>query len=228
MEDKLYKINEINKTLKSYLYHQNSSEKLMETNSQVISPTPIPRKTHHTSHHHHNHHHRQYLTKDKDFFLWSSNSKSSILLDEETSSGCGCSSSGSASNDTQNLLLLNTLPPPYVPSKSVNSHEQNHLISNLACTSTSSMGRNKSVVVGNQETQTLSTATQTFPRKPRRPIKKSSIHANAAAAINSQNLYCFVNTSYAVSSSPHLDSNSQLTLNRHLSSNQVGQKMMIY
>lgn len=210
MEDKLYKINEINKTLKSYLYHQNSSDEkqLMTTNSQVISPTPIPRS------------HRPYLTKEKDFFLWSSNSKSSILLDEETSSGCGCSSSGSGSNDTQNLLLLNTLPPPYVPTKSVKSHEQNHLISNLACTSTSSMGRNKA---GNQETQTLSTATQTFPRKPRRPIKKSGIHTNAAA-INSQNLYCFVNTSYAVSSSTHLDSNSQLTLNRHLSSNQVGQK----
>lgn len=240
MEEKFFRINEIN----DYLYQNmsnmisstnphsnnnsnNSNEKLVTSNHHYLeattptpttitaastpTPPPLPRIRNYEPI---NNQHR-----DKDLLLWSSNSKSSsIILDEETTS------SSSSNNDSQNLLISNTLPPPYVTKSST---EHRRVVRQLP---------NSYIVANNHQSQTLSktatTATTTFPRKPRRVggqstlLRKKSINSSA---VNSQNLYCFVNTSYAVSSSPHLDhaAVSQSTLNRHVSSNQVKKKEKI-
>lgn len=229
MEEKFYRINEINESLKAYFlnhhHHQPlkvSNESQASTNT-AFSPTPVPRKKHDIN----DSGQSSLNSHDKDNLLLSSssnisNSKSSSLLDDETSSSSVSSAQhhhnddeDDVDDDSRNLLILNSLPRPHRPPLN-DSTRRDTTRTYLMCKSSSNMtSSNRTPTASSTLAQHRANAA-TMPRKPRRYQnipKKSVCTADSTASIPPTNLYCFINSSYAVSASPNPVQTSRSVLN---------------
>lgn len=184
----------------------------------------------------------------------SNSKSSSLLDEETSSSSSSSSSSCLPNDDSRDPLMLNSLPRsshPNLTSKLNTKRlvsKKNLNMSNhprrppprydadnrnyLTCKSSSNMMTNDLTV--------MTMTTNTLPRKPRsiRSIKKMNMSSNAnrsgtistteatntTSVTNTADQYCFINTSYAATSSPNPSSTLHILRNQHFnheSSNQV-------
>lgn len=231
--------------------NKDRDERIEEKSSlnMIIDKTMYPNTTLTTPHIKNSIDHKR--INDRKLLLSSSqsNSKSSSLLDEEASSSSSSSSSSCLPNDdSRDPLMLNSLPRSsklntkrLVSKKNLNMsnhprrppprYDAENNRNYLTCKSSSNMMTNDLTL--------MTMATNTLPRKPRsiRSIKKMNMsNANRSGTIsateattstsvtNTADQYCFINTSYAATSSPNPSSTLHILRNQHFnheSCNQV-------